>query len=75
MRHTDPQRLPAACGQHDPTEPHSREEHMNDLEEEAIQLELDNISKNIDTILNRIETLDPAKQEESPDGDERPMTI
>lgn len=46
---------------------------MGDQEEEAIELELNNISKNIDTILNRIETLDPARQEETTDGKEQPM--
>ena len=43
---------------------------MNDPDEQAIKLELDNISKNIDNILNRIKNLDPAKQEEASDGNE-----
>jgi hypothetical protein len=37
---------------------------MKDPEEQAIQTELDNISKNIDRILHRIKNLDPATQEE-----------
>jgi hypothetical protein len=37
---------------------------MKDPEEQAIQAELDNISKNIDMILHRIKNLDPATGEE-----------
>ena len=36
---------------------------MKDPVEQGIQTELEKISKNIDTILNRIKNLDPVNQE------------
>jgi hypothetical protein len=41
------------------------EKEMKDPIEQGIQAELENISKNIDTILNRIKNLDPVNQEEN----------
>jgi hypothetical protein len=43
---------------------------MNDPIEQGIKAELDQIEKNIDTILSRIKNLDPVNQEEPSENKE-----